>query len=177
MNPELCGWASRHTAESWKERYKKRRTIYDQKIREIVEQNPPSSQYQLWPNDRRLNGQGIRISDIEEEEEEGETETQNEEEEEEIGQQNEEEEEERGHRYDEPEGDEGRNASGTRHTVMNHRTRQSRQIQKSVQPATNDTLPQPRSENQRDYRHQVLRGKGKEKAVQQEHVEEYDYEK
>ena len=50
--PERYGWASRHTAESWKERYKRNQGPFDARINQLVQENPPTIK-QRWPEDRR----------------------------------------------------------------------------------------------------------------------------
>ncbi|KAH9483873.1 hypothetical protein JR316_0003351 [Psilocybe cubensis] len=154
LNPEVCGWATRHTAESWKERYKKRRQTFNRRIKEIVAQNPAPSQNQLWIYDRRLNGKRIQEHDSTEDEDEdqdGDTETWDEEAEE-TGQQ---EEEENDNRYD-TERDEERRPLKSRRTAKNIKARQSGHSHGSQRP---------------------VQGKGKARAVQpQELVDEYDVE-
>lgn len=46
-------WSARHTAESWKERYKKNSARFDARIEEIVNKEGRSRK-QLWPEDRRV---------------------------------------------------------------------------------------------------------------------------
>ncbi|KAI0355129.1 hypothetical protein OH77DRAFT_1590073 [Trametes cingulata] len=71
--PDLdYGWAARHTAESWRERYKKKQAIFDPIIAQMVKQNPPPLDGKgVRPHDRRVNGRGpLRYIHLMEEEEE-----------------------------------------------------------------------------------------------------------
>ena len=52
-------WGARHTAESWKERYKKNSAKFDAWIEEIVKEEGRSRK-QLWPEDRRVTQKASR---------------------------------------------------------------------------------------------------------------------
>lgn len=52
-------WGARHTAESWKERYKKNAAEFDKWIEDIVKQEGRSRK-QLWPEDRRVTHKPLR---------------------------------------------------------------------------------------------------------------------
>ena len=52
-------WGARHTAESWKERYKKNAIKFDKRIEDIVKLEGRSRK-QLWPEDRRAGHKLLR---------------------------------------------------------------------------------------------------------------------
>ena len=52
-------WGARHTAESWKERYKKNAMKFDERIEDIVKLEGRSRK-QLWPEDRRAGHKYLR---------------------------------------------------------------------------------------------------------------------
>jgi hypothetical protein len=49
-------WAQRHTAESWKERYKRHTDRLARRIKEIVSERPDTDRTAIYAKDRRLNG-------------------------------------------------------------------------------------------------------------------------
>ncbi|KAI0373155.1 hypothetical protein BV20DRAFT_1119221 [Pilatotrama ljubarskyi] len=67
-------WAKRHTAESWRERYKKKQVIFDPIIAQMVKENPPPLDGKgVRPHDRRVNGSApLRHIHLMEEEEDDE---------------------------------------------------------------------------------------------------------
>ena len=58
MRPAYA-WGARHTAESWKERYKKNATKFDKRIDDLVKLEGRSRK-QLWPEDRRTGHKVLR---------------------------------------------------------------------------------------------------------------------
>ncbi|KAF9484705.1 hypothetical protein BDN70DRAFT_85134 [Pholiota conissans] len=57
--PKEYKWAKRHTAESWKQRYKMYKDLFDTRIEVMVEKDPPRLE-QRWPQDRRVTNAAIK---------------------------------------------------------------------------------------------------------------------